>query len=227
MISVNGKNYRVSDIIETLSHHLTDERVEKVQTTSARRTKSIVTVMDGIYDKGNISAVMRSVEALGFLDVHVCETQDSFKASNRITQGTDKWLNVTKWDESKPCAESLKKQGFQIVSTDLNAAVPLAEVDFSIPTAIVFGNERDGVSKEFLEASDKNVIIPMNGFAQSFNISVAAAITLYHISLVRKNHATGDLSPEEQEYLFADYLVRCFEKPGQILEHSLNSPNQS
>lgn len=211
----------MAEVIETLSHHLTAERVEKVKTTSSRRTKSIVTVMDGIYDKGNISAVMRSVEALGFLEVHVCETQDSFKASNRITQGTDKWLNVTKWDKSSPCAQNLKKQGYQIVSTDLNAAVPLSEVDFSIPTAIVFGNERDGVSKEFLEASDVNVIIPMNGFAQSFNISVAAAITLYHISLVRDEHVNGDLSLKEQEYLFADYLLRCFEKPGQILEHTL------
>ncbi len=191
--------------------------------TSSRRTKSIVTVMDGIYDKGNVSAVMRSVEALGFLDVHVCETQEGFKASNRITQGTDKWLNVTKWADAKPCADALKARGFQIVSTDLNAAVPLSEVDFSIPTAIVFGNERDGVCKEFLEASDKNVIIPMHGFAQSFNISVAAAITLYHISLVREGHANGDLTPSEQEFLYADYLVRCFEKPGQILEHSLQS----
>jgi len=222
LISINGNDYEVSDIVSILSSHLKPERVDKMRAVSSHRTQSIVTVMDGIYDKGNISAVMRSVEALGFLDVHICETQESFKASNRITQGTDKWLRVKKWKESKPCAEALKAQGFQIICTDLNAAVPLSDVDFSIPTAVVFGNERDGVSKEFLEASTANVIIPMHGFAQSFNISVAAAITLYHISLVREGHASGDLNEAEKERLFASYLVRCFEKPAQILDHSLS-----
>jgi tRNA (guanosine-2'-O-)-methyltransferase len=160
---------------------------------------------------------------MGYQKLHLVETQDKFKAANRVTQGTDKWLDIKKWTDPASCASQLKSEGYQIIVTHLDAAVPLDEIDVTKPTAIVLGNERDGVSAEMVKASDASVIIPMDGFAQSFNISVAAAISLYHIRLERLRllgrHA--DLSDAEQEILRAHYYLRTVNHPEKLIEHAL------
>lgn len=213
-------DFTAREVIDRLAPHVTDARLEKIQRVASQRTLQIHTVLDGIYDRGNASAVMRSVEAMGFFNVHMIETQEKFKAANRVTQGTDKWLNIQKWSDPAECMADLKSKGLQIVATDLDAAVPLESIDFTIPTAIVLGNERDGISDAVREAADAKVIIPMAGMAQSFNISVAGAITLYHIALHRRKslHKMGDVSPEEIEMITAEYLYRSVESSDRLLD---------
>jgi tRNA (guanosine-2'-O-)-methyltransferase len=177
--------------------------------------------MENIYDRGNISAAMRSAEAFGFCDFHIVEFKNKkFKEANRVTQGTDKWLNISRFDNPSDCAKSLKAKGFQIFATHLEAAAPISEVDFSNPTAIVFGNEKAGVSAEMLDVVDGQVIIPMHGFAQSFNISVAAALSFYHAyqERVRRLGRSGDLSAEDKKRLLANYLVKTVMAPGKLLK---------
>lgn len=223
-LRIGDHDVSAEDVIQILGPHLTDERREKIAGVVKLRTYSVAPVLDGIYDRGNISAVMRSAEAMGYQALHIIETQDTFKAANRVTAGTDKWLDITRWDEPAECALHLKELGYRIAVTHLDAAVPLGELDPTVPTALVFGNERDGVSPEMVEIADQSVIIPMSGFAQSFNISVAAAISLYHFKIERErllgHHA--DLDDDEMRILEAHYILRSTRRPERILAHELS-----
>ncbi len=207
-------------IVKTIGPLLTSERVQKIERVASQRNFSNAVVLEGIYDRGNISAVMRTAEAFGFVNFHVIETQERFKEANRVTQGADKWTEVQKWKNTKDCILDLKKRGHKIVATSLEASKPLNEIDWTVPTALVLGNEKEGISKEMFELSDERVIIPMTGFVQSFNISVAGALCLYHIYSKRmeKLGQVGDVSPEQIEILKAHYYLRTQDSAMDILQ---------
>lgn len=212
-------------ILDKVGPLLTPERREKIHQIVAQRNFDTAVVLEGIYDRGNISAVMRSAEGLGFGNFHIIETQERFKEANRVTQGADKWVEVTKWKTTQDCIKELKKQNYKICVTHLDAkAKPLHEVGFSGRVALVLGNERDGASREIIEAADETVIIPMTGFVQSFNISVAGALSLYHIGQDRlKKHGTNaSLTSQEQDILAAYYYLRTQDSATQYLEELFN-----
>lgn len=214
--TIKDKKYSPAEIIEKMGSLLTPERKERIRSVIEKRTYDVIPVMDGIHDLGNVSAVLRSAEAFGLQEVHFVENQPKYKISQRTSKGTDKWLNVVRWKESLACAKSLKERGYQIISTHLDdTAVPISTVDFSKKTALILGNEKDGVSKEILEMSDVRCIIPMQGFAESFNISVAAAVSFYHIyqDRMKKLGHHGNLSEEQKLYLIADYYLRTTDNP--------------
>lgn len=207
-------------INEVITPLLTNERREKINRVVDGRCQSVAVILEDIYDRGNASAVMRTAEALGFLSIHMIETGEKFKAANRVTQGADKWLHVQKWKTTTDCVKTLKKQGFKIYVTDLEASKPIEQIDFSGPSAIVLGNEKEGISKEMRELADERIIIPMPGFVQSFNISVAGAISLYHIYLTRlqKSGKVGDLTAEQKDILRALYAIRTQDSSPEILK---------
>jgi tRNA (guanosine-2'-O-)-methyltransferase len=199
---------------------LTAERRQKIDRVVAGRNFDTAVVLEGIYDRGNISAVMRTAEGLGFANIHVIETQEKFKEANRVAQGADKWVETTKWKQSSECIKALKAQGYKICVTTLEASKPLSEIDFSGKTALVLGNEKDGASPEMIAAADERMIIPMPGFVQSFNISVAGALCLYHI-LQDRTHRRGsnaDLTPEQQDILKAYYYLRTQDSAADSLK---------
>lgn len=214
-----GQFAQVSQVLEKIWPLLTPERKQKIENVVAKRCFSIPVVLESIYDRGNISAVMRSAEGLGFSNFHVIETSEKFKNSQRVTQGADKWVEVTKWKNTTEAIKYFKDNKIRLCVTSLESAKPLHEVDFSTPLALVLGNEKDGVSKEMLEAADERVIIPMPGFVQSFNISVAGALCLYQIYQSRL-HSLGkneDVTPEQIEILKAQYAVRTVDASENIL----------
>lgn len=214
-------NYQ--DVMKHIFPLLTDERQRKITNVVNERCFNISVVLESIYDRGNTSAVMRSAEGLGFSNFHVIETFEKFKEANRVTQGADKWLEVKKWKTSKECIDHLKKNKIRICVTSLQASRPLQEIDFSTPLALVLGNEKDGVSKEMLEAADERVILPMPGFVQSFNISIAGALCLYHIWYDRKQKlgSNADLTNEQKEILKAAYAMRTMDSAESILKAKL------
>jgi tRNA (guanosine-2'-O-)-methyltransferase len=211
-------NYKL--IVDTIGPLLTAERLAKIERVVAGRNFSNAVVLEGIYDRGNISAVMRTAEAFGFVNFHVIETQEKFKEANRVTQGADKWTEVQKWKTTTECIRELKKRGHKIVATSLEASKPIDEIDWTVPTALVLGNEKEGISKEMFELSDERVIIPMSGFVQSFNISVAGALSLYHIYLERlaRFGKVADVTAEEKEILKAHYYMRTQDSSYDILK---------
>lgn len=211
------------DVLTHVFPLLTESRQQKISQVVQDRCFQIPVVLEGIYDRGNISAVMRSAEGLGFGAFHVIETFEKFKEANRVTQGADKWLEVKKWKTTRECVAELKKNKIRICVTSLEASKPLQDIDFSTPLALVLGNEKSGVSAEMLEAADERVILPMPGFVQSFNISIAGAISLYHIWLSRQTKLgkNADLSEKQQQILMAHYAMRTLDSAESILKNKL------
>ncbi len=206
-IQIGSDHFSVKEVIQTFEKLVTPERLKKIDLVIQNRSSSLIPVLENIYDRGNISAVMRSAESFGFHRFHVIETGTNFKESNRITQGADKWLLVKKWKSTEHAFQELKSQGIKIYTTALTeSAVDIDQMDLSVPSALVFGNEKDGVSKKALELSDGNVLIPMMGFTQSFNISVAAALCFY---AARKKSKL--VSIDEAQYLKAQYILNSIQ----------------
>lgn len=220
---VGGDQFTPGQVIRALTPHLTAERVERIERVVAGRVKSVAVVVEGLANTGNVSAVMRSAEALGFLEFHVVHRDVQYKTSKRTTQGAEKWLDVFRWDTPAACAEDLRRRGFRLIATHLGDARPISDFNFAAGrSALVFGNEREGLSQEMLELCDERMIIPISGFAQSFNISVAAAIALHHVRHQRESSLAeaGDLSAEERIALTADYLIRSSGAAESILRRS-------
>lgn len=209
----------VRDILANLTPRLTESRQRRIDSVIKNRTQSVIPVLENIYDRGNISAVLRTAEAMGVLNAHVIELSERFKEANRVTAGADKWLHIERWKSTVDCVRELKKRGVQILATHLDEkAKNLDACDLVRPTAIVFGNEKDGISKEMIELCDQTVILPMVGFVQSYNISVAAAISLEKIFRARSvaGHKS-DLTDSQREALKAHYTLRTLDNPLAIL----------
>ncbi len=203
---------------------LTPERQQKIERVAAGRCFDISVVLEGIYDRGNISAVMRTAEGLGFSNFHIIETFEKFKNANRVTQGADKWVEAKKWKSTAEAIKYFKDNKIRICVTSLESSKPIHEIDFSTPLALVLGNEKSGASQEIMEAADERVIIPMPGFVQSFNISVAGALSLYQIyqSRLQKLGKNEDVTAEQIRILKAQYALRTLDSAEAILDQVQN-----
>lgn len=191
---------------------LSSRRWARTRQVLDQRLGAVRVVLENLHHPHNMSAVLRTCEALGIQHVHAVETAEDFIVSRRITLGAHKWLTLHRHDTALECAEELKTSGFRIYAAMLDAAaLPLSEIPVDAPVALVFGNEKAGVSKEFLRLCDGSYVIPMFGFAQSFNISVATAISLYSlISRVRAHRPDqGLLSPAEKVALLESWLPKA------------------
>lgn len=187
---------------ETVEAMLSTERLRKIDEVIAERTISIIPVLEKFYDKGNVSAVLRSAESLGYQQVHVIRNEGRIKSSRRVTQGAEKWLDIVRWRSTTDCLLHLKSKGYRIAVTYPEDSVSIHDLDVTQPLALLFGAELEGVSEEALDLADVRCHIPMRGFTQSFNVSVAAAIALYEIARMRDERGRhGDLSSEEQNLL--------------------------
>ena len=215
-----GPEVDYQKVLSEIGPLLTPERKERIQTVVQGRTYNLAVVLENIYDRGNASAVMRSQEALGIGLTHMIESGEKFKESQRTTAGADKWVELKKWKSTKDCVTHLKSQGFSVVTTHLGKkSVPIHEIDFTKKTALVLGNEHAGASEEMVELSDQCVILPMTGFVQSYNISVAGALCFYHMyqDRIRRQGHHGDLNDEEKEILKAVYYLRTLDSAHEIL----------
>ncbi len=212
-LEVDGLKYPCDQVIRALEAQVTASRLAKINQVIDHRDSRLVTVMENIYDNGNTSAVMRSAEAFGFHHFHQIIGIDKFKESKRVTQGADKWLVKKKWKKTKDCIDHLKESGHKIYVTHLEGGKPIGEVDFHQKVALCFGSEKEGASPELTQIADEKVFIPMQGFVQSFNISVAAALCFQHIHYEHKKLKPFALADKERQYLLALYLYRSCGKP--------------
>lgn len=215
-IKVGEREYSLEHILNTLKPMLTDERIHRLDEVSASRSLNLVSVLENIYDRGNVSAVMRSFEAFGFLQMHLIDAPGAkFKAANRVTKGAEKWLDTHSHSSPQSAVKELKQNGYQIWATDLNTQYSIEDLNWSKPMAIVLGNEKDGVSEELKGMVDGTFRVPMLGFSQSFNISVAAALIFYHGHLQLKGG--GRVTEQQRQMILANYYLRCFDNPEKLL----------
>ncbi len=161
---------------------MTPERSEKLLKVLSRRQTDITVVMENVQDPHNISAVMRTCDAVGIQDIYILNTKipRHQKFGAKSSSSAAKWLSVHQFDNVDECFEALRKNYKTILTTHLSTdAVSLYEIDFTQSVALVFGNEHAGVSDEVRALADGNFIIPQMGIIQSLNISVACAVSIY------------------------------------------------
>ncbi len=161
---------------------MTTERSEKLLKVLSRRQTDITVVMENVRGPHNISAVMRTCDAVGIQDIYILNTKipRHQKFGAKSSSSAAKWLSVHQFDNVDACFEALRKNYKTVLTTHLSTdAVSLYEIDFTQSVAMVFGNEHAGVSDEVRALADGNFIIPQMGIIQSLNISVACAVSIY------------------------------------------------
>jgi tRNA (guanosine-2'-O-)-methyltransferase len=202
---------------------LTPERIQRIDEVLAHRTRGLTVVLEDLWDPHNMAAVLRSCDAFGLQDVHsVGGTQGKgrFNPSRKVAAGVLPWLSIHQWADPSPCIESLHKHDYQIAVADPKGTCSLYDIDFTQRVAIVFGNERNGITPQWKEKADILFQIPILGFVESFNISVAAALCIHHGVLQRQTHlphGSGDLTDSEREILRAKWTYESVRHAPRVL----------
>lgn len=189
----------------------TEARIKRVHQVLSFRQPDLRVVLEELTNAHNASAVLRTCDAAGVLHVHfVSAGTDAFPINKGISTRADKWVALHHHPTMEDCIAALKKEKFQVAATCLaEEAIPYDQVDYTRPTAVIFGNESDGISPEALRLADLKVKIPMLGMVQSLNLSVSVGIILYEA--LRQRQARGflksrRLSEEEFEEFAGKWL---------------------
>jgi len=205
-----------AQVIEALAPLITDDRLGRIHSIIAARTRAIIPILDRLFDPHNVAAALRSAEAFGVQEVHIIEGPDPFLASSRVAVGTDRWLDLVHHQTPEACVEALHRSNYRILIAEPDGEVTPADLRGQEGLAIVFGNEHEGVSQQLCAISDGSYAIPMKGFVESLNVSVAVAITLYAATQGRP----GDLCESDRERLLARFLMLSVRKAEQVVcEH--------
>ncbi|MEE4257927.1 MAG: RNA methyltransferase [Bacteroidales bacterium] len=190
--------------LEYLEGFITENKRMLFDKVIEQRTRHITVVLEDIYQSQNASAVLRSCDCFGVQDVHIIENRYEYSINPDVALGSTKWLNLQKYntedENTQACYKNLREQGYQIIATTPHKDdLLLDELDVSRKTALVFGTELEGLSVTAIEQADAWVKIPMYGFTESFNISVSAAIILWHLTgKLRKSDIPWQLNDAER-----------------------------
>ena len=161
---------------------MTPERKERLLSVLNKRQNNITVVLENVFDPHNISAVMRTCDAVGIQDIYVLNTKipRHKKFGQKSSSSAEKWLTIHQYTDAQLCFADLRLEYDYIMATHLSSdAVSLHDIDFTQSIALVFGNEHEGVSEEIRQLADGNFIIPQMGIIKSLNISVACAVSVY------------------------------------------------
>jgi len=172
-------------------------------------------MLDNVSNSQNISAIIRSCDGVGVLNLYYSTHENlDLRIHKTITQGTHRWINRERIDAHEKIAflKEKQKKKFQVIVTHLaQDSISFSKVDYTKPTILVMGNEKDGVSQEVIDLADEVISIPMRGMAQSLNVSVATALILYEASRQLENtgaYDTPQLSNEKRETIMKEWIYR-------------------
>lgn len=207
-------------ICELLRPHLTDARAERIERVLGRRLARLTAVVENLHDPHNGAAAIRSVEAVGLQDFHTISAWEPFSAVGRITLRADQWIDLHDHPSTREAYAALRAAGFAIWAAAPGGDVTLETIPIDAPLALVFGNERNGLTEEALTDADGRFVIPMQGFTGSFNLSVSAALSVY-ITAARVRAQlgrSGDLPPARQAALRAQWYCQSVRAARPILD---------
>jgi len=171
---------------------VTPERTEKFWSVIKRKQKGLAVILENVDDPHNISAVLRSCDAVGVHEVFLLDTaqRSDYQLGRKSSASADKWQIIHRFNDLEACFSAVRKSYQRVLTTHLSEdAESIFETELSTSVALLFGNEKDGVSNEALAAADGNIVIPQQGLIESLNISVACAVTLFEA--MRQRQAKG------------------------------------
>jgi len=181
---------------------MTPERFERLNSVLNKRQPDLTVVLENVFDPHNISAVMRTCDAIGIQDIYVLNNKipPHKKWGAKSSSSAAKWLTIHQFTDAAECFTELRKHYKKLYATHLSTdAVSLHELNLTEPVALIFGNEHSGVSEEIVAMTDGNFIIPQVGIIKSLNISVACAVTLYEAFRQKQNAGHYNTSRLETE----------------------------
>jgi len=217
------------DLLIFLRHYMTEERSKRFAEVLEFRTRHFTIAVEDVYQERNASAIVRSSDCFGIQDVYIIENYNEYQLSEGISKGADKWVNVHIYDSrannTERCISDLKNKGYQIIaSTPHHSGSKLEDFDISRRSAFFLGGEKEGLTEEVMQKADGFIKIPMFGFTESYNISVAAALLLY--GLTKKLHASDinwRLNDQEKLDLMLDWTIKTIASSENLIRKYLDS----
>ena len=203
-----------------LLSYVTENKRSKFEEILLHRTRYLTVVLEDIYQPQNASAVLRTCDCLGIQDVHIIENRNAYKINPDVALGSDKWLTMHRYSQEKgnteACLTQLRKKGYRIIVTTPHKNEVMLQ-DLSLARgkfAIVFGNEKDGISESAIGCADEFVKIPMYGFTESYNISVSAAIVLSYLTdKLRNSGIEWFLTDDEKTGIRIEWAKKVILRP--------------
>jgi tRNA (guanosine-2'-O-)-methyltransferase len=194
---------------------LNEKRIARIDDLLSKKQPDLQVMLDNVHSSQNLSAIIRSADAVGVLDIYYSTKEnESLRIHKTITQGAHRWTHRYRMNDDHKVAflKQKKEQGFQVIVTHLEErAVSFRQIDYTKPTLLVMGNEKDGVSAEIVKMADEVIIIPMQGMVQSLNVSVATGLILYEAQRQLEDAGRYDtplLSNEKTEEIKAAWIYR-------------------
>ena len=199
---------------------ITEQRRDLFAEILTQRTRHFTVVTEDVYQLHNTSAVMRSCDIFGIQDLHVVEEVIKKRIDKEIAMGSQKWVNLYRYNNVDDCISDLRNKGYQIVATvPHGTSTALKDFDITRKSAFFFGKESVGLSDKVMENTDVFLKIPMYGFTESLNISVAAAIVLQHVvTALRETDVDWQLSEDEKLHLTMQWMQKTIKSVDQIIE---------
>jgi tRNA (guanosine-2'-O-)-methyltransferase len=196
-----------------LSEFITTRRFDLFNEVVRNRTRYVTVALENIYQPHNASAVLRSCDCFGVHDVHIIENENTYEVNHEIALGSSQWLNLITYPDTgnstTSCIQNLKSQGYRIIATTPRPSTPSIE-NFDVGKgkfALIFGTEKEGLTDTAMDLADEFIRLPMYGFTESFNISVSAALCLFHCTAaIRQNNVNWMMTDEEMIDVQLDWL---------------------
>ncbi len=212
-------------LLEYLENFISEERKQRFLKILEERTKYLTVAIEDVFQLHNTSAVVRTCESFGVQEAHVIEGRFGKRLDKNIAMGAQQWVDVHRYHRTSDCIAALKNEGYRIIATTPNNDVCWLN-DFQIEgkTALFFGTEREGLSKEVMNGSDGFLKIPMTGFTKSLNISVSAAIMLQTLTTkLRKTNLPWPLTETEKLEKRLDWTKKSIKSIDTILDRYYRS----
>jgi len=217
--------------LEELKDHplgklVSERRLRRMIGVLLERLTSVTLVAENLIDPHNHSALVRTAEGFGLDRVHVVEMPNKYKRCGAIVRGADRWVHIDKHDGLSKSLGNLQAQGFVLAAADVGPdCVPVTELPDDRPVAIIMGSERDGLSTRAKTMVDTRFTIPMQGFTESFNVSVSAAITLFEVTKRRRAYLDrqgirGELDEQQRRERLDLWLRKSVKNAKAILEEA-------
>ncbi|MFC2271558.1 MAG: TrmH family RNA methyltransferase [Capnocytophaga ochracea] len=208
------------ELLTYLEHFITEERKERFLQVISARTNHFTVAMEDVFQMHNTSAVVRTCEVFGVQQAHSIEGRFGKRLDAKIAMGAQKWVDVFRYNDTQSCIDTLRAQGYQIVATTPHKdAYFLNDFDISKKSAFFFGTEKEGLSQQVLSQADTYLKIPMVGFTESLNISVAVAIVLQQLTdKLRRSQVTWQLTDEERLSTLINWTKKSIRNVKDVLK---------
>ena len=197
---------------------MTPERFAKLQRALDRRQPDLTVFMDAVNKPHNLSAIIRTADAVGIQRLHAVSEGDAIRRHHMIAGGAKHWVGIALHRSTKAALSVLRAEGWRLVAAHLGEKTrDYRDVDYTAKVALMVGAELVGLSDAAKAAADDHIAVPMHRLGTSLNVSVAVGVILAEAERQRLKaglYERSRLTPEEREqtlfeWSYPDIADRC------------------